>query len=268
MSYFKKFTDFCAGVAAFVAALFVLRQYMMFTPPDTEEDAASKLSQFIGVSTTDYLMVISMIALLIVSVIIGIIFRKLPYVCLIFSIVPAVYICFMFESNILYEQKALFLLTAALHVIGNIAECIFRDKDDGGHRMFIASKLSYLMGALICFYMVKQLTQEKPKTLEGLNTFEKRVFSYNGEFDIDIISTLGWMLLIFLVISVLLYNVYFIDAILSLISLGYVIVNVTLEKLTFLPLVFLCIAVICTTSNILLAVFENNLSKKEQRSST
>ena len=110
MSYFKKFTDFCAGIAAFVAALFLLRHYMEFVPPNTEEDAPSKFSQFLTDSATaDYKMIISLVLLLTLSVIISIVFRKLPYVAFTFSIIPAAYVGFMFETNILYEQELLLI---------------------------------------------------------------------------------------------------------------------------------------------------------------
>ena len=283
MSYFKKFTDFCAGVAAFVAALLLIRHYMDFYPPDTEEGAPGKLAQFIeDAGSTDYKMLFFLVVLLLLSVLIGILFRKLPYVCLAFSILPAIYICVAFETSVaseisvLYEQEPLFLIVAALHIIGNLAECIFRDNEDGGHRLFIASKISFVMGALACFYMTVRLGEDIPLTTEGLSAFEEQMVSFKREValgtvagaDASIIAILGWMLLIFAALGILLYNVYFIDAILSLVALGYVIVNLSLGKLTFYPLLFLFIAAIAATSNILLAIFENNLSKKEQRCSS
>ena len=268
MSYFKKFTDFCAGIAAFVAALFLLRHYMEFSPPNTEADAPSKFSQFLTDSATaDYKMIISLVLLLTLSVVISIVFRKLPYVGFAFSIIPAAYIGFMFESNILYEQELLFLAASALHVIGNLVECIWRDKEDGSHRLFIASKLSFVIGALCCFYMVLKLSGDKPMLTKDTNTFENKLFYHNEPADINLILALGIMMAVFAVICILLYNVYFIDAILSLVSLGYVLVTFTFGKLTFLPFFFLCLTAIAALSNILLAFFENNLSKKEQRHS-
>ena len=132
MSYFKKFTDFCAGVAAFVASLLLIRDYMDFSPD--KENPAKKLTQFLEDSATnDYKMLIFIVLLLVLSVLLGILFRKLPYVCLAFSIIPAVYICVAFQTTIsasttvLYEQEPLFLVVAALHVIGNLAECIAQE---------------------------------------------------------------------------------------------------------------------------------------------
>ena len=196
--------------------------------------------------------------------IISVVLRKLPYACFAFSIIPAAYIGFMFETDILYEQELLFLAAAALHVIGNLTECILRDKEDGGHRMFIASKLSFVIGALCCFYITNKLSAEKIPLSKNTSTFENEVFYHNEPLDISIISTLAWMMIAIAIICILLYNVYFIDAILSLVPLGYVFVSLSFERLTFLPFFFLCLTAIAALSNIMLALFENNLSKKEQ----
>ena len=47
MSYFKRFTDFCAGFAAFVAAMFFVRKYMAFVPkePPKSTGASSSVSE-------------------------------------------------------------------------------------------------------------------------------------------------------------------------------------------------------------------------------
>ena len=265
MSYFKKFTDFFAGVAAFVCALFILRKYMEFTPPNKEEGAPAKFIQFLETSATDdYLMLIAMVLILALSVIISIVFRKLPYACFAFSIVPAVYICYLFGADKLAEQDALFIIAIALQMIGNLVECILRDREDGGHRLFIASKLSYVMGIAVCIYMIKSLNEPHPETIEGLNTFEKELFAHLNPLDVGIITSLVWMLAIIMIVGLLLYNVYFIDAILSLIPLGFVMFKFTFEKLTFAPFIFICVTSVCALSNIMLAFFENNLSKKEQ----
>ena len=38
MRYFKKFADFCSGLAAFSGAVFLLLQYLKFDPKDVEEE--------------------------------------------------------------------------------------------------------------------------------------------------------------------------------------------------------------------------------------
>ena len=265
MSYFKKFTDFAAGVAAFVAGMLFLRHYMEFTPPNQQEDAPGKLSQFLEhAGTTDYLMLLSMIALLIISVILGIIFRKKPHVALGISVLPALYIAFMFEKELLCEQETLFLIAAFLHILGNIVECILRDREDGRHRLFIASKIPAVLGALLCFGIAALIQTPTLKDPQHFNAFEKALYVYAKPEDAEILMILGYMLLALFAIGTLLYDVYFVDAILSLVPFGYAFFHLSVAKTEFAPFLIMCIPGICLVCNIMLAIFENNLTRKEQ----
>ena len=265
MSYFKKFTDFAAGVAAFVAALLFLRHYMEFTPPETEPDAPGKLTQFLTHGgTTDYLMILVLVVLLLLSVVLGIIFRKMPHVCLGISVLPALYVAFMFEKELLCEQQALFLAAAFLHLLGNIVECILRDKEDGRHRLFIASKIPVALGAILSFAIAWLISTPSAKNPQDYNAFEKALYVYATHEDATILTILGYMLLIIFAISILLYDVYFVDAILSFVPFGYAFFHLSVAKTEFAPFLVMCIPGICLVCNIMLAVFENNLTRKEQ----
>lgn len=266
MSYFKKFTDFCAGVAAFVASLFFIRKYFSFSPPDDSFSAPSKLEQFLSPDATKlYTMMIPLILVLILSVVIGRIFKRLPYVCLAFSIIPALMVAYLFEKKLLYEQYGLFAIAVALHVIGNLVECIIRDKEDGRHRLSIAAKLSSAAGVLLCLWVTKYADTPLPEKPQELLLFKQDILLEMKPLDMQIITRLGWMFFILLVISLLLYNVYFIDAILSIVPLVFSVHALFSGNLTLFPAVFLTVAAICTASHILLCVFENNLSYKEQK---
>jgi hypothetical protein len=72
------------------------------------------------------------------------------------------------------------------------------------------------------------------------------------------------MLLVILAITLILHNVYFIDAILSVIPFGYVVYQVAGEFLTFSPTVIFALTLFCLLAHILLCFCENNLSRKEQ----
>ena len=265
MSYFKKFTDFCAGVAAFVAALFLIRKYMSFYPDEKLLEEQSKLAQFMAGKNTDATMYVHLIFFLVLSVIVGIIFRKLPYVCLGVSLVPAIYVAFMFGEELLYEQPALYIVAIALHVIGNLAECIFRDKEDGRHRLFVASKVASGVSAAACF-IIALSAQNTPEDIDfsKLNSFQREIYYHTEPDDPDSIMILGWMFVALLIIGIILYNIYFVDALLSLIPLGYALYLFFGEELLLCPFVFVTLAAICATANIFMAVFENNLSRKEQ----
>ena len=54
MSLFKKFTDFCAGIAAFAGGLYLLQKYMTFKPlTDSEYITISSDYNYIPSETLD-----------------------------------------------------------------------------------------------------------------------------------------------------------------------------------------------------------------------
>lgn len=291
MSYFKKFTDFCAGVAAFVASLFFIRKYMVFKPEEPPEVSyapteavteatenatelveqvtekfPSKLEQFLEpTEAVDYSLLLPLIFLLLLSALLGRVFKRLPYVSFAISLLPALLIAYMFECDMLFEQQGMFLILGALHVIGNLVECILRDREDGRHRLSVAAKISSAAGAFACFFSMyigaQTLSEEK---LEKIGHIRRRIMFDMTEADVELLTKLGWMFVILFAVSILLYNVYFIDAALSLIPAGFVIYQVFGKFLTLAPAAFAALAIICAVSHLLLMVFENNLSRKEQ----
>lgn len=264
MSYFKKFTDFVAGVAAFVASLFLIRKYMGFEPLNTEEDAPGKLEQFFK-TNEDYDMLVSLVFLLALSVLVGVVFRKFPHVCFAFSILPALHIAYAFEKDILFEQEALYVVAAALHLIGNLADCALRDREDGRHRLWIAAKLSALCAAVVCLFTTKYAERVSTTPIEEVKRWESDIFYTMNEADMAIITQLGWMLLGLFLIGLLLYNVYFIDAILSAIPLIYSVHAFFSGNLQMTPKTFMVLSAICFTAHVMTAVLENNLSYREQK---
>ena len=295
MTLFKKFTDFCAGIAAFVGGLFLLQKYMVFTPLEDEEYrswlyydlkysnesisestletigdvvAPSKIDQFFNpklINDFDYRPLCILVITLIMSVLIGRIFKKLPYVCFLVSLIPALEIAYIFSKELLYTQIGLFIILGALHVAGNLVECVIRDKEDGRHRLWVCAKISALFPAVFCLFCTK--IAEKIPT-EGIHDkipiYKELAFKLTKPENMEIVTKIGWMFFIIFIISVLLYNVYFIDAILSVIPLVYTIHLLYSENLKFNPVLFTLLAAVCFMTHILLCVFENNLSHKEQ----
>ena len=298
MSLFKKFTDFCAGIAAFAGGLFLLQEYMNFTPKEVRaaqmqesagyeavleetEEVPSKLRQFFSPEYVDfeYRLLLILALTLIVSALVGRIFKRLPYVCFFVSLFPAIEIAYGFAEGMLYTQVGLFLIVGALHVAGNVVECILLDKEDGRHRLWIASKISTLFSAALCLFFVKIARRIPTEEIETKFPFIKDLaFEMTETQNLEIVSTLGWTFFIIFAVGLLLYNVYFVDAIISVIPLGYSIrllyaksSEVELQsapysgdEFTFHPEIFALLAAICFTTNLALCVFENNLSRKEQ----
>ena len=284
MSYFKKFTDFCAGVAAFVAAVFFIRKYMVFEPEEpptalpgvstdefgetleaVTEKFPGKLEQFLTPDAyNDYSLLLPLIFLLLLSAILGRVFARLPYVCFAISLLPATLIAYMYEHELLGEQIGMFLILGALHVVGNFADCLIRDRDDGRHRASIAAKISSAAGALFCYFVMWQGAQTPPEDAEEIGHIQHRILFEMTEADVEIMTRLGAMFLILLAVSLILYNVYFIDAIISIVPAAYVIYQVGGQFYTLAPAPLAFLTITCALAHITLCFLENNLSRKEQ----
>ena len=293
MSLFKKLTDFCAGIAAFVGSLFLLQKYMLFEPLDTQEyiewlsyeikysdgklspsmldgitEAPSKLSQFFTpklANEYDYRLLAILIVTLAISILVGLIFKKLPYVSFFFSLIPAVEITYLFTKERLYTQIGLFLIAGALHVAGSIFECIIRDKEDGRHRLWVCAKISLLFPAAFCLLCTK-LTDVI--SIEGIDDklpiFKDIAFKMANPNNMEIVTKIGWMYVIIFAVAMVFYNVYFIDTILTAIPLIYTIHMLYSENLSFNPALFTVLAAICFMTHIALCTCESNLSRKDQ----
>ena len=264
MSYFKKFTDFCAGLGAFVAALLFLRTYMGFSPV-IEEDAPPKLEQFFKSSPEGfYNMLISLCILLALSVLVGRVFSKLPYVCFGVSLLPALQMAFMFEKKAFFQLQAFMIIIVGLHVMGNIADCTIRDRVDGKHRLWISAKISSLGGILLSFVILWLIKRPIPELTDDLCIFKKELFTKFTDGDIEVITKLFWMFTILFLLSIIVYNVYFIDAILSVVPAVYATHAMISGNLGIISTVFFTASIICAATHICLALMENNLSRKEQ----
>ena len=287
MSLLKKFTDFCAGVAAFVGGLFIIQKYMAFKPKTDEEyiqwitknpdypkeyvetvtEAPGKFSQFTTPALTknvDYRPLILLVLLFIGAIIIGRILKKYPHVCFAASLAPAILVAYMLFQDTLHTQPGLFLTLSLLFVLGNLIECMLLDKKDGGHRLWIASRISMASSAFAClvFALIPMIISTE-NIKKDLIAFPELVFDVNDSV-LHMLIVAGIMFSALLLITSLLFNVYFVDVILSAVPLGYLIFNLYGEKLTAFTVMLLVSAIICFMTCLLLCIGENNLSKKEQ----
>jgi hypothetical protein len=231
-------------------------------------EAPSKLSQFFTpklANEYDYRLLAILIVTLAISILVGLIFKKLPYVSFFFSLIPAVEITYLFTKERLYTQIGLFLIAGALHVAGSIFECIIRDKEDGRHRLWVCAKISLLFPAAFCLLCTK-LTDII--SIEGIDDklpiFKDIAFKMTNPNNMEIVTKIGWMYVIIFAVAMVFYNVYFIDTILTAIPLIYTIHMLYSENLSFNPALFTVLAAICFMTHIALCTCESNLSRKEQ----
>ncbi len=276
MSYFKKFTDFCAGIAAFVASLYIIRRYLEFKPKTEAEYLAefpemlpeeipSKLEQFFEQNNPDsFKTILALVILLVLSIAVGRFFKRIPALCFAVSLLPALHIIYMFDTKT--EQASMYLVLGALHVVGNIVEAIIRDREDGRHRLSLLAKASSLFSCGFCLVFIKamQKTAPEPELLKEENPLMRDIFEHQTPLNTEIVKTLAIMFGILLIVSIILYNVYFIDAIISAVPLCYSIHALYSGNLSVGASLCFLLACACFVSHVALLVFENNLSRKEQ----
>ncbi len=299
MSYFKKFTDFCLGVVIFVASLFLLRQYMTFKPKTAEQYfvgmggnavetgvVPGKVEQFLE---KDHRMLIWLVVLMLFSLIVSILFKKLPYISFAVSIIPAVEVAYLFQKDMLFEQELLFIAGTAIHVIGNLVDALLQDREDGRHRLWLSSLLGSLVSSAVCFIPllshfitpnlsdIESFISDLTKLpIEKVEKFEKFIFTPLQDIYISgivpeeaaFLLVLGGIFGVTFVICLLTKNIYFINSLLSFIPLGAVIHLVYTKKLTAVAFALMVLSVVSVVTNILLMVFENNLSREEQQALT
>lgn len=253
MGYLKKFTDVGAGIAAAHGAVYLIREFMMFKPEDVES-SSEKLKLFLSVeSKRDYRSLMFLVAVLFLSALAGLILRKLYPVPMVTSLVSFTFVMYLFEESKLYDRPMLFVLLGALHVIGNYADALQRDRRDGKHRARLLANLTHLYAIFFCAYILI-----REKKIAEIPTTEMKPFDVDIYLAVRMEEPLSLFLVLAaicvgcILISLLLKDLYFIDAILSLIPLGCTLFWWYTEKVSVGLSLLLGVLVMATVARIVL----------------
>lgn len=218
MGYFKKFSDFCSGFAAFTALIYLFRQYMSHSFEDLEGGMTEKIKLFF--SQTDNIRNHTMLILALtftLSVIGGRLLARFPHVSVIFCIPPLLLTADMIRSSLIDEYPMLYAVLAVIAVVGCVAECVARDREDGKKRSAHIGNIVSLMLAAFCFFVARM--SDALLTLEdsaGLNSFEYEIFRYSQDMDMKVFYIFAAVYALLAVIGFILSDIYFIDAFLAL----------------------------------------------------
>lgn len=213
MSTFKRFCDFCGGIALFVGALFLFREFMTFSP-DGEPPLREKWALFLTDAGRDCRPYIGLVILLALSLLVGILFRRLPFVGFAFATLPFLQALSMLRDGYLYERPMLYLLLGALPIIGNLFDALHRDANDGRHRAFWLGNVSSLLVLGFCLLILWRLDAIKSVTdIYSLYRFDQTLFTASAEVDVDMLRQFAAIYGAGIVISLLFCGAYWIDVI-------------------------------------------------------
>ncbi|MBQ8345185.1 MAG: hypothetical protein IJY42_02850 [Clostridia bacterium] len=221
MGYLKRFTDFCAALAAAHGAVYLLIRFMSYNPADVTSKA-EKLKLFLDKeSVPDYRSLVVLVFVLFLSAFLGRILRKLPLVTLPVSLMSFLFCLYLFDCQKLYERPMLYLILGGLHVLGNLAECILRDREQEKRRSWLAANIIALTPAFFAGFMLYRLDRVSQIPVEELAYFDSQIYVARIlEESFDPLKTLILLCLICVAVS-LIFRLYYVDAVCSLIPFVY-----------------------------------------------
>ena len=259
MSYFKRFTDFCAGFAIFSALIYMLGEFMTFNPKDVQ-GMTDKVKAFLDRELqSDNRAYVFMIILFGVSLIAGRVFERMPYISFAVSLLPLGWVCLMLWKELLSERPMLYLIMAAVHCLGNLVHSLYLDRDDEKRRAFLCVNIlggAVFAGGAFLYYKATSLLKLSVSDTKELAIYGEAILkgARNGEH--KLILTLSLIVLATVVISILLRDIYFIDAICALPILVYSIYIIAAEKLTVAAQAVLVFVFLYFAFRIALLLFE------------
>ena len=215
MGSFKRFTDFCGGIALFVASFFLFREYMAYTP-DGEPALREKIKLFLSETAwRDYRPYLWLVGLLALSLLVGIVLRRLPSVCFAFVALPFLHALWMFRDGTLYERPMLYLLFTLLPLAGNLFDALSRDAEDGRHRAFALANVSSLLVLLFFVLLIWRCNAVMDADVSLLKPFDRDIFFGVEELDVSFWKYFAAAYAVGIVVSLLFLGAYWIDLLLA-----------------------------------------------------
>ena len=244
MSYFKKFSDFCSGFACFMAVIYLFRQFMVFDVTDEKTGLFVKLKLFLSKTEKIENHLLFVLALmLLISVLAGCVFKRLPFLTLIFSLPPLALTVDLIKAEYLNEYPLLFLLLCIIAFLGGVCESVRMDREDGKRRAsWGANIVSFGFAAFLLFIYRRASYVGSVAEINELCRFDREIYFFAESMDIKLLLTFSAVYAALTVLSLLLLDIYFIDAILALPPTTALLYLWGAEKLTVHPEVIVTFA--------------------------
>ena len=268
MSYFKRFTNFCGGFVAFAAILHLIGAYMSFEAIEAE-GTLGKLKEFLDVKQDGNFRGYAIMALLfLLSAALGRIFERLPYVTLAVSLFPLYQTVELYSSGALVNFPSLYLILSIFHALGNIVYALALDRADGKRRAFVSAAVLGTMisaGGVWLWRRANELkVYDDPEVIgEELSGANAKIALAAQDGFQKLILKIAIMIAISVLISLLLRDIYFIDAILSVVPLAYALNKVLLRgEIAVFGVFVLTLCVMYFAARVAIMVFEPMRVKK------
>lgn len=220
MRYFKRFGDFCSGFSCFAALIWLFTEFMSST---FEEELAfkDKFKVFLEHNgNVERKLMLVLAAMLVISVIASVVFKRLPYVTLLFSVPTLMLSVDMVRDGYIEKYPMMYVLFCGVSVLSGVWECIAMDRCDGGHRAAYAGDVAALVASASAFFIWKRsefLSCPDLFYVVELNHFDLEIYGNLERMDMKIFLIFACAFVGLALVSLLLKDIYFIDAILSVV---------------------------------------------------
>ena len=217
MGAFKKFADFCAGIALFVASFYLFREFLFFAPADAPS-LREKWQFFFEENTVrDYRPYLGLIGLLALSLLIGTVCRRLPTVSFAVATLPFLQVLSMLRDGCLYTHPLFYLILSALPIVGNLYDAVHRDSLDGRHRAFLLANVSSLLVlAFLGLLIWRTRVTADVVNMHELSRFDQNVFVAAEESALSVWKTYAAVYAVGIAVSLAFRGAYWLDALLAL----------------------------------------------------
>ncbi len=271
MSYFKKFGDFCSGFTCFIILIYLFRTFMKLKPTEEEVGLVGKLKEFLSVeSAYDKRLAAVLVIMLVLSVAAGMLFKKLPYICAVFSLPPLLLAVDMVKSEYIKDYPVLCLLLLGIAFVACVFECVRLDRADGRRRTclcgalisgglaaylwWLYDKAQRLLAAEALEVEVEEIakqTAELGEKVDKFARFNSEILFGAEDMNIKILAVLASVYAVLALVGLLLRDIYFVDAVLVLPPTVALIYFWSAEKITFHEEVMVTFAVAVLAARII-----------------
>ena len=252
MGYFKKFTDFCAGFAAFSALMYLFREFMAYTPKGEEPvGLREKLDRFLSAEPIrDYDFYLPLIALLLLSLILSLLLKKRPYLSFAVSLLPLSYTLLLFTEGHLYERPMLYVILSALHTAGSLIACILEDREDRGRRGALALDLGCLVTAGLCARVLLWSPDQIGEETERIPLFDQILLQASEGADRSVFLAVAIILTASVLLRLLWRDLYFLDAALAILPTAWVLLRFFGGEIPFFGALLSALCALCAIGRI------------------
>ncbi len=250
MSYFKKFGDFCSGFTCFIILIYLFRTFMRFKPTEEEVGLVGRLKEFFALdSGYDKRLAAVLVIMLALSVAVGMLFKRLPYICAVFSLPPLLLTVDMVKSEYIKDYPVLCLLLLGIAFVACVLECVRLDRVDGRRRTclcgalisggfavylwWLYDKTQKLLASETELEKIAEQTAELGEKADKFAKFNSEILFGTENMDIKILATFAAVYAVLALVGLLLKDIYFVDAALVLAPTVAIIYFWGAEKITF-----------------------------------